>query len=236
MARKRDKSKNMKEDPSPEAGRLPPEEDDSIEIIEVVGLEDGKSSRTAEGNSFPGGPAPSSGPSASGAPAGGASATAPLPEPPDSIPFTRQQLYDMLLRKQAEFENARKRAEREREETRRRIAMDLLQDLLPVLDNFQRALADPAPGPPDPFRQGVSMTFRQMMETLSREGLQEIAAVGERFDPDLHEAVDTRVVEGFEEGIVLEELRRGYRFQGYLLRPALVRVSGKGESRPGGEV
>jgi molecular chaperone GrpE len=233
---KRDKSKNMKEDPSPEAGRFPPEEDDSIEILEVVGLDDGKKTRATGDESFPGGASAATGPSPGGAPASGASAAAPLPEPPDSIPFTRQQLYDMLLRKQAEFENARKRAEREREESRRRIAMDLLRDLLPILDNFQRALADPAPDPPDPFRQGVSMTFQQMMDTLSREGLQEIAAVGERFDPDLHEAIESRVVEGFEDGMVLEELRRGYRFQGYLLRPALVRVSGKGESRPGGEV
>ena len=231
MAGKRDNSKIMKEDPSQEAGRLPPEEDDSIEIIEVVGLDDGKKTPAAGDESLPAGSSSSSGPSA-----GGASSSAPLPDPPDSIPFTRQQLYDMLLRKQAEFENARKRAEREREDSRRRITIDFLQSLLPVLDNFRRALAGPAPDPPDPFRQGVSITFQQMMDTLSREGLQEIGAVGERFDPDLHEAIETRVVEGFEEGIVLEELRRGYRFQGYLLRPALVRVSGKRESRPGGEV
>ena len=230
MARKRDKSKNMKEDPSPEAGRLPPEEDDSIEILEVVGLDEGKKNRVRGEESVP-----VDGPPASDPSSGGASA-APLPEPPDSIPFTRQQLYDMLLRKQAEFENARKRTEREREDSRRRITIDFLQSLLPVLDNFRRALAGPAPDPPDPFRQGVSMTFQQLMDTLSREGLQEIAAVGERFDPDLHEAIEARVVEGFEEGIVLEELRKGYRFQGYLLRPALVRVSGKRESRPGGEV
>ena len=213
MAGKRDKSKIMKEDPSHEAGRFPPEEDDSIEIIEVVGFDERKKEAAPD--------------PAAAEPAGDAP-----PGVPDSVPYTREQLYDMLLRKQAEFENARKRMEREREESRIRTWSDLLQSLLPVLDNFQRALADPSSGVPDPFRQGVSMTFRQMMEVLARQGLEEIPALGERFDPHLHEAVEARVVEGLEEGMILEELRRGYRFQGQLLRPALVRVSGKGESRP----
>jgi molecular chaperone GrpE len=79
------------------------------------------------------------------------------------------------------------------------------------------------------------MTFQQLMDILAREGLEEIGALGEHFDPHLHEAVETRVVEGFKEGIVLEELRKGYRFRGQLLRPALVRVSVKGESRSEGE-
>jgi len=216
MARLRGKSKSMKEDPSSEAGCLAPDEDDSIEIVEVVGLDEEER-------------APAEGP-ASRAPASDA-----LAGVPDSIPFTLEQLYEMLLRKQAEFENARKRMEREREESRRRIWIDLLQSLLPILDNFQRALAAPPPAPPDAFHQGVSMTFQQMMDVLAREGLEEIRTLGERFDPQIHEAVETRVVEGFEEGVVLAELRRGYLFQGQLLRPALVRVSGKGESRPVGK-
>ena len=206
----------MKEDTASEAGRTAPQEDDSIEIIEVVGVEEKETPASRPV------PAPAENSAAGDAP----------PAMPDSISFTREQLYDMLLRKQAEFENARKRMEREREESRRRIWFDLLQSLLPILDNFQRALAGPSTGSPDPFRQGVAMTFQQMMDVLVREGLEEIPALGERFDPHLHEAVEARVVEGLEEGMILEELRRGYRFQGQLLRPALVRVSGKGESRP----
>jgi len=205
----------MKEDSSPEAESFLPEEDDSIEILEVVGLDEGKETSAAGRNPEPMGAVPV--------------------EPPDSIPFTREQLYDMLLRKQAEFENARKRTERDREESRRRIWMDILQCLLPILDNFRRALAGPPPASPEGFHQGVSMTFQQMMDILAREGLEEIGALGERFDPHLHEAVETRVVEGFEEGIVLEELRKGYCYRGQLLRPALVRVSVKGESRSEGE-
>jgi len=215
LARLRAKSKSMKEDSSPEVESLPPEEDDSIEIIEVVGLEEGKKTSASGRKPEPAGAEPAG--------------------PPDSIPFTREQLYDMLLRKQAEFENARKRMERDREESRRRIWMEILQCLLPILDNFRRALADPPPDSPGAFHQGVSMTFQQMMDVLAGEGLEEIGALGERFDPHFHEAVETREVEGLEEGIVLEELRKGYRFQGQLLRPALVRVSVKGENRSGGK-
>ena len=118
----------------------------------------------------------------------------------------------------------------------RRLGMDLLGRLLPVLDNFQRALSAGEPGDSrDPFREGVSLTLQQLKEILAREGLEEIPAVGEPFDPHLHEAVETRVVEGLGEGIVLEELRKGYRFRGQLLRPALVRVSAKGDNKPAEE-
>ena len=205
----------MKEDSSPEAASFPPEDDDSIEILEVVGLDEGK-----ETSASPREPGPDNGAAAG---------------PTDSIPFTRDQLYDMLLRKQAEFENARKRMDRDREESHRRIWMHLLERLLPILDNFRRALSGPPPVSPEGFHQGVSMTFQQMMDILAREGLEEIHALGERFDPNFHEAVETRVEEGTEEGIVLEELRKGYRFQGQLLRPAMVRVSVRGESRTEGK-
>jgi molecular chaperone GrpE len=210
MKERKAKARRMKEDTPVEAGSLPAE-DDSIEILEVVGLEEGKSRSAQEVE--------------------GEGESSHRSEPPDSIPYSRQQLYDMLLRKQAEFENARKRMEREREESERRIWMNLLQRLLPIVDNFQRALA----GSPstDAFHQGVALTLQQMTELLAREGLEEVRSVGERFDPHVHEAVETRVVMGLEEGIVLEELLKGYRFRGHLLRPALVRVSAKGEGESG---
>jgi molecular chaperone GrpE len=180
--------------------------DDSIEIVEVVGL-DPEDAAPDEGMADP-------------------PAAAETPEPP--VPYSRHELYDMLLRKQAEFENARKRMERETQESRLRISRELLHRLLPILDNFDRALGEAAGASEAGFREGVSLTVQQMKDLLRREGLDEIAAVGERFDPTLHEAVETRVVEGLEEGIVLEDLRKGYRFQGQLLRPSLVRVSAKG--------
>jgi molecular chaperone GrpE len=213
MSGKRGKPKPMKEDPSLQEESPSPEQDDSIEILEVVGLDESGAVRSEEKD------------------AGGGDASSS--DTTDGIPYTRQQLYDMLLRNQAEFENARKRMERDREEFERRIWMDLLQRLLPILDNFQRALGEGvAAQPGDAFRQGVSLTIQQMTEILSREGLEEVPTLGERFDPHVHEAVDTRAVKGFEEGMVLEELRKGYKFRGHLLRPALVRVSAKHGTGP----
>ncbi|MCI0408152.1 MAG: nucleotide exchange factor GrpE [Acidobacteria bacterium] len=153
----------------------------------------------------------------------------------DSIPYSKRELYDILLRQQAEFENARKRLEREKQETQQRISMDLLRRFLPILDNFHRALDEASSPAEDSFRRGVALTVQQMQELLRREGLEEIEATGQPFDPHLHEAVETQQVEGMEEGIVLEDLRKGYRFQGQLLRPSLVRVSTQGGRRREGD-
>ena len=188
--------------------------EDSIEILEVVGMDP-------------------------------ESPVDPAPEAPilaeedaaksaDSIPYSKRELYDMLLRQQAEFENAHKRLEREKQETRQRISMELLRRFLPILDNFHRALTEASSPAEDSFRRGVALTVQQMQELLKREGLEEIEAIGHPFDPHLHEAVETREVDSMDEGIVLEDLRKGYRFQGQLLRPSLVRVSTKGVRRPEG--
>jgi molecular chaperone GrpE len=224
MPEKRPKLTGAEEDTSIPGNLETEPESDAIEILEVVGVdEDGKA-------------IPSDGAEAGAEPAR-ADPPPATPEPGtpgDSIPYSREELYDLLLRKQAEFENARKRLEREREEVRRRVGADLAKQLLPVLDNLDRALAEPAAGKPtDGLRRGVELVSQQIGEVLSREGLEPIAAVGERFDPNLHEAVETRVVPGFEEGVVLEELRKGYLFRGQLLRPALVRVSAKGGAGAG---
>jgi len=206
MADKRPKKKRAEELAPVEEETGAGEGDSSIEILEVVGVDEDDS-----------GPMPSS--PASAVDSG---------EEDESIPYSRKELYDMLLRKQAEFENARKRLDREREDGRRQIWFDLLRRLLPVVDNLDRALTESGPSKAGGLHEGVALTLQQMKEILGREGLQEIAVVGERFDPHLHEAVEARSVEGFEEGIVLEQLRKGYLFQGQLLRPALVRVSAKG--------
>ena len=211
MARSRSESDDHREDTDSAAESDGGRGEESIEILEVVGMDpdDPGEPETAE-------PVPSR----------------PAPEDADeSIPHTRRELYDLLLRKQAEFENLRKRQERERTESRQRLSMDLLGRLLPILDNFHRALSESASGPEESFRRGIALTVQQMEDLLKREGLEEIDAVGRPFDPHLHEAVETRLVDGMEEGIVLEDLRKGYRFQGQLLRPTLVRVSAKGGKR-----
>ncbi len=216
MTEKRSKPRRQEDDPQSPPAADPTAGDDSIEILEVVGVEEdgSRAERSQPSPTLPGPPEEDTGDS--------------------EIPYSRRELYEMLLRKQADYENARKRLDREREETRRRVWADLLGRLLPILDNFDRALAESGSASPEAFREGVALTVQQMRDLLTREGLEEISAPGEPFDPHLHEAVETRAVEGFEEGIVLEELRKGYRFQGQLLRPALVRVSAKGGRKPSG--
>jgi molecular chaperone GrpE len=208
MVRSRPEPEDHKEDNTSAGEGDAAGREDSIEILEVVGMEPDSTSEIDSASS---------------------NCTRSDPEAPDnSIPYSSRELYDMLLRKQAEFDNARKRQERDRIESRQRIWMDLLARLLPILDNFHRALGESPSSATASFRQGVALTVQQMKDLLKREGLEEIDAVGQAFDPHLHEAVETQTVGGLEEGIVLEDLRKGYRFQGQLLRPTLVRVSSKG--------
>jgi molecular chaperone GrpE len=133
---------------------------------------------------------------------------------------------DLLLRKAAEFDNYRKRTERERREQADRLVSALLLELLAVLDDFERALnTDAGRESVDPYRQGVELIHRQLLDLLKRRGVRPIDAVGTDFDPHLHQAVTTEVVEGGRDGEVLEELRRGYMIGERLLRPAMVKVA-----------
>jgi molecular chaperone GrpE len=127
---------------------------------------------------------------------------------------------------QADFENLKKRTERERRGYTQRATVTVVARLLPVLDNFERALtisAEPTDG--EAMRDGVVLIFRQLLEELRREGLEAIEAVGQSFDPEIHEAVETDTTSGRPSNIVTEEFLRGYRLKGDLLRPALVKVS-----------
>jgi molecular chaperone GrpE len=146
----------------------------------------------------------------------------------------KERLHDLWLRAQAETENVRKRAERDMEERRLSDASSLIRRLLPILDSLERALAPPASAD-DPLVRGITLTLQQMLEVLKKEGLEPIAARGRRFDPRLHEAVEMVAAEGTEEGMVLEEMQRGYLFRDRLVRPALVRVSGAGPSAVSGD-
>jgi molecular chaperone GrpE len=133
---------------------------------------------------------------------------------------------DLLLRTAAEFDNYRKRTERERREQADRSVSDLLLELLPVLDDFERALsADVSRESTDAHRQGVELIHRQLLDLLKRRGVRPIDAVGTEFDPHVHQAVTTEVVEGGRDGEVIEELRRGYMIGERLLRPAMVKVA-----------
>ena len=132
-------------------------------------------------------------------------------------------LRDRAMRTLADFDNFRKRADREREDIRRYATTELLRDLVGVADNLDLALA--SSGSADDLKKGVELTQRQFLDLLRRHGVREVAAVGERFDPARHEAVSTQPDPAATTATVIEELRRGYTLHDRLLRPAMVRVA-----------
>ena len=136
-------------------------------------------------------------------------------------------LYDQVLRRQAEFENYRKRVEKDKTEYYQRMRADVLLDLLPVLDNFDRALASLASseGDREALHQGVELIHRQFSEALKKLGLQPVEAIGHMFDPHVHEAVTVEPTDQHEENTIIEEFERGYRLGDRLLRPAKVKVA-----------
>jgi molecular chaperone GrpE len=147
---------------------------------------------------------------------------------------------DQLHRLRSDYENLRRRIDREREEFELHANSSLVSRILPVLDNFERALAAaPESGPERPFRDGVHLIYKQLMDQLRKEGLRTIESVGRPFDPTLHDAVATEPSLRIPGNIVVEELQRGYIFQERLLRPAMVKVSTTSPSarpsNPGGE-
>jgi molecular chaperone GrpE len=136
-------------------------------------------------------------------------------------------LYDRLLRKQAELDNFRKRAQREREEFRQIANESLIRELLPVLDGFERALEQRAPAVPETFYQGMELIHRQLLDVLGRAGLEPMETSGQLFDPHYHQAVETVEDPERRDQEIVEELQRGYMLNRRLLRPAIVRVAVK---------
>jgi molecular chaperone GrpE len=162
---------------------------------------------------------------------GQTSATAP-PEPAGTsldaaaLKQERDDYYDRLLRKTAEFDNYRKRTERERIQLSEAAAADLLTELLPLVDDMERALkADPGGDAGEAVRKGVELIHKQMLEMLRKRGVRPIEALGADFDPHFHMAVAHDPAEGRREGEVIEEFRRGYMLGDRLLRPAMVKVA-----------
>ena len=145
----------------------------------------------------------------------------------------RGELREALARRQADFENYRKRVERERTESYNRMVGDVVSKLLPVLDNLRRALdaeSSLQANESEEFRhflQGVELIYKQLSSVLEGLGLQPIAALGHRFDPHIHEAVVTEQTEEYEPDTVIQELVPGYRLGEKLLRPAIVKVATK---------
>ena len=146
----------------------------------------------------------------------------------------RDELADQLLRKRAEFENYRKRVERDRQQAGADAAASLLKALIPTLDNLDRALE--ATGGEETLRHGVELTRRDLLALLERQGVTVDEPAGQPFDPQRHQALSHEVVPGQKEGTVVEVFRKGYSLGDRLLRPALVKVAkgrdGAGERGP----
>lgn len=168
----------------------------------------------------------------------GTGETAPADDSASSVDSTsveqlrqeRDELRSQLLRLAAEFDNYRKRTERERREQIELAAADLARDLLPIIDDLERAIdAAVATDADDPrltsLRTGVEMVYKQFLDTLRKRNIEPIDAVGAQFDPEWHEAVATEPAGDRADGEVVGEIRRGYRIGERLLRAALVRVA-----------
>ena len=141
----------------------------------------------------------------------------------DQLKGERDQLVDRLARLQAEFENARKRTEREKIEYRDYATGAVVEQFLPVLDNFELALK--SDGTAHQLRHGVELIVKQMEDVLRQLQVSPVAAVGEAFDPRVHEALGSVERDDLPDQHVAEEIRRGYKIRERLLRPAMVRVA-----------
>jgi molecular chaperone GrpE len=162
-----------------------------------------------------------------------AEAPAELPPVPaeeyDRVKAERDSLLDRLARLQAEFENARKREARERNDFRDFAVAGAIEQFLPVLDNFQLALK--ATGSADQLRTGVELIVKQMEEALRSLNVQPVEAVGADFDPRVHEALEMVEKPELPDNQIFEEVRRGYRIKERLLRPALVRIASNSQQK-----
>lgn len=146
---------------------------------------------------------------------------------------TIDEMNNRLIRQAADLENFRKRAQREKDEARQFANQGLLEKLLPVLDNFEMALAAASDADPA-IRDGVQMIYDQLLGVLKESGVEPVEAVGEPFDPNLHEAISQQHTDEAAEGTVLQQVQRGYKLNDRLVRPARVIVSAApvGEAEP----
>ena len=141
----------------------------------------------------------------------------------DRLAKEKQELQDLLQRRQAEFENFRRRVERERGELFEFASMDSVKGLLPIVDDLERALTvDTAD---KEYARGMELIYQRLYDSLKKLGLEPISTQGELFNPHLHHAVDMVDTKDHPDQTILEEYQRGYRFKGRLLRPAMVKVA-----------
>ncbi len=143
----------------------------------------------------------------------------------DQLAAEKEQLQDRLVRTLAEFDNARKRFEQQRSDYLQFAAMDFVKQILPAVDDFERALKVQTAD--ESYAKGVELIYQRLSGILKKLGLEPIETAGKRFDPNLHEAVQRVPTEEVEDQSILEEFQKGYNFKGKLLRPAMVKVAVK---------
>jgi molecular chaperone GrpE len=141
----------------------------------------------------------------------------------DQLAADKADLQDRLLRRMAEFDNFRRRAEKEKAEIREYSAMETILHLLPVIDDFERAIR--AGSADNEYTRGMELIFQRLSSELQKMGLEPISTEGQKFDPHSHHALELRETDEFEDHSILEELQKGYNFRGRLLRPAMVTVA-----------
>jgi molecular chaperone GrpE len=145
---------------------------------------------------------------------------------PADLRAERDRYYDLLLRKTAEFENYRKRVEKERRDTIETAAADVIEELLPIIDDLERALgADVTDEGVESYRKGVEIIHKQLVDLLRKRGVTPLESLGADFDPHFHQAVAHEPSIGHRDGEIIEEFRRGYMLGDRLLRPAMVKVA-----------
>ena len=136
-----------------------------------------------------------------------------------------EDLRQTLIRRQADFENYRKRVERERTEDSRRAMARVIEGLIPVLDGFEHALAAHKEAAYAEYRRGFELIYKELLENLARLGVERHDPAGKAFDPHLHQAMDKVETSEYEDGTIIEVYQPGYVFHGRVLRPAMVRVA-----------
>ncbi|WP_425440914.1 nucleotide exchange factor GrpE [Sediminibacillus halophilus] len=144
----------------------------------------------------------------------------------EAIKKEKEDVYQRLLRLQAEYDNFRKRTQKEKEADLKYKSQSLVSELLPVVDNFERAL-DTVPEDESAagFVDGIKMVYRQLRDALEKEGVEEIKTEGETFDPNIHQAVMQVEDDQYESNVVVQELQKGYLLKDRVIRPAMVKVN-----------
>lgn len=147
------------------------------------------------------------------------------PDPFAALQQEKAAMQDRLLRTAAEFENYRKRVDRDRRDQADYAIAGAIEEILPIVDNLERALLAPVGSDAEVYRKGVELIHRQMIDLLRKRGVSPVESVGTDFDPNIHQAVAHEASSSHREGEVMEEFARGYKLGDRLLRPAMVKVA-----------